>query len=126
MYAPEEYGSYRKDDRGCTDLCGLIMFIVAVVLLAGLAVTAYQEGEVARLYKGINYNGRLCGLDHPVEAKPYLFWPKSPSSGDIDPSTPLCVKKCPTEDDANKAVTVNYPERTTVYNNKTKTVGTPD
>eukprot|EP00919_Chromeraceae_sp_WS-2016_P008749 GHVR01020517.1.p1 GENE.GHVR01020517.1~~GHVR01020517.1.p1 ORF type:complete len:643 (-),score=87.67 GHVR01020517.1:230-2158(-) len=103
-------------NRTCTDVWGLIVFGLLVAAAVLISLHSFSKGKPARLYKGINFNGQVCGVNPHVIHKPFLFWPIDPIHGTIDKETPLCVKKCPSQEDADNKKTVNYPLRETVQN----------
>eukprot|EP00916_Digyalum_oweni_P016386 GHVL01026873.1.p1 GENE.GHVL01026873.1~~GHVL01026873.1.p1 ORF type:complete len:269 (+),score=23.97 GHVL01026873.1:153-959(+) len=113
------------EDRRCTDIpCCLIFLAFIGVLLYVLAIGA-SEGNPGRLYRGINYNGKVCGVDFGVIDKPYLFWPTSPDPPfEVDLDTPVCISSCPTQEDVDAGMTVNYPSRKTISNDDTHTITT--
>jgi hypothetical protein len=50
-----------KAPRSCTNPCGLILFIFFWVGMGAVAVISYKNGNLARLYRGADYMGNLCG-----------------------------------------------------------------
>eukprot|EP00438_Fugacium_kawagutii_P002272 Skav227365 [mRNA] locus=scaffold2373:32154:42948:+ [translate_table: standard] len=65
---------------------------------AGYGVT---KGNLDKLYHGIDYQGRICGVDGPngVPGKPYLFWcmnsAMAGASLSLNLKDPICVENCP-------------------------------
>ncbi|CEL95710.1 unnamed protein product [Vitrella brassicaformis CCMP3155] len=134
-------------ERSCTDCFCCLLFTAFLGGMIFVGVIALQEGNPHRLYRGYNYNGRLCG-EGTLEGRPLLFWPIAPLevlanitttekfvrldvvnstsppdytpgtvlgtyAGFIDPSTPICVKKCPSALNVVNNDTVRYPMRHT-------------
>lgn len=94
----------QDDPRLCSDIPCLALFVVyltAVVALAGVAV-ALQEPDWLRA--GWDYHARVCGLDSQMLLRPFLYWP--------DPeqlSLGLCVHRCPSIEDFERALKVTVP-----------------
>jgi hypothetical protein len=89
-----------------TDYLCLVIFIAYVVGIGYVMNYALENGDVRRLYKGMNYIGDLCGVDPVVEDKPMLFWCGKPGMiGDTGIPTslnfdnPICVESCPKSDE---------------------------
>eukprot|EP01066_Platyproteum_vivax_P012921 Platyproteum_vivax@DN5876_c0_g1_i1.p1 len=102
----------RVEDRRCTDLPCCVVFALFFIGLIYVFTVGAVEGHIPRLYKGMNFGGKVCGFDAGVEKKPYLYYPNSPDPPfGIDLNTPLCVEKCFTQEDANNGVTIKYPSR---------------
>jgi len=61
--------------HSCTDpICGGI-FIVFLCYGAYIMSYAFQNGDPRKVYHGMDYEGRLCGVDLPY--KPYVYWCKT-------------------------------------------------
>lgn len=50
-------------DRGCTDICGILLLIVGIILIALLANISFKIGDPMRLLLGTDYLGNVCGQD---------------------------------------------------------------
>eukprot|EP00916_Digyalum_oweni_P006340 GHVL01010922.1.p1 GENE.GHVL01010922.1~~GHVL01010922.1.p1 ORF type:complete len:626 (+),score=50.69 GHVL01010922.1:152-2029(+) len=111
MSGKEEEIIEALEDRRVTDLPCCVAFVLFLIGVVLCSFTALKEGNTERLHRGINYNGKICGVDIGVEDRPYLFWPISPKTNEVDLETPMCVKKCFTQEDVDNKVTVNFPER---------------
>uniref|UniRef100_A0A7S1PS63 Choline transporter-like protein n=1 Tax=Alexandrium catenella TaxID=2925 RepID=A0A7S1PS63_ALECA len=87
-----------KSRHHCTDIPCLIVFIVALVAFAPFYIWCISQGDVARLFHGIDYRGRICGVDPYVANEPYLYWCSSSSAQgalSLDLADPICVSSCP-------------------------------
>lgn len=56
--------------RHCTDVPFVIVIVMAWVAMTYLGFDAIQQGNPDILLNGIDYNGRICGVDSAVEDKP--------------------------------------------------------
>lgn len=56
--------------RHCTDVLFLIVIAMAWIVMTYLGADAIQQGNPDILLNGIDYKGRICGVDRPVEDKP--------------------------------------------------------
>ncbi|CAE7245318.1 slc44a5 [Symbiodinium natans] len=90
-----------KARHTCTDgLCCLI-FLASILGLGALYGYGVTHGDLGKLYHGIDYQGRICGLEGPtgVPGKPYLFWCMNSAMTAADVSLnlkdPVCVSSCP-------------------------------
>lgn len=77
-----------------------IAFIVYLIGCGGIVAYGIWKGDPRRLTHGIDYYGRLCGVDAGVEKTPYLYYcgSKYSASGfprQIDLESPSCVDRCP-------------------------------
>jgi len=80
------------------------VFLVALACLVSIYIYGIADGSLAKLYHGIDSEGRICGYDDDVKDKPFLYWCGQGSllSLTVDLSHPVCVEECPTFDgDAN-------------------------
>lgn len=97
--------------HSCTDVpCGLV-FIAALVYGGYIMTYAFQNGDPRKVTHGIDYEGRICGVDLPW--KPYVYWCKSEGNvftnlasvpqgatawadpTNLDFEHPICVEECP-------------------------------
>ncbi|CDJ52092.1 hypothetical protein, conserved [Eimeria brunetti] len=101
--------------RRVTDHNWFVSFAVFMAFCFLFVVLAFTEGSPARLYKGMNYQGKTCGVDPEVRDLPYLYYPLDPreSFASIMISDARCVAKCPTEEDVENGLTIPTPIRET-------------
>mmetsp|Transcript_148650 Transcript_148650/g.276974 ORF Transcript_148650/g.276974 Transcript_148650/m.276974 type:complete len:654 (-) Transcript_148650:180-2141(-) len=114
----DEYRAGHAPHR-CTDIICLVIFAAALGFLGYITNYAIENGDYRRLYHGIDFRGRLCGVDLDDDNKTlgeYLYWcpsgyidtstdPEAPSiqiTG-LDTEHPICVSTCP----ASSATTTN-------------------
>merc|ERR1719454_895356 len=76
----------------CTDLACVLVLLVALAGLGAVFGYAHQHGDMQRLFHGLNFQGKLCGIDVP---EPYLYWCQSAGQGLLDLGHPTCVAACP-------------------------------
>ncbi|OEH80165.1 hypothetical protein cyc_00245 [Cyclospora cayetanensis] len=108
--------------RRVTDRNWLAVFAAFLLFCLCFVLVALTEGSPARLYKGMNYQGKACGVDEAVKDLPYLYFPLDPreSFASIMLQDGRCVAKCPTEEDVENGVAIPVPVReTTVDTSKT-------
>ena len=60
--------------RPLTDRFTLLLFVLWGLGALVVAFWGVSNGNLGRLYKGVNYNGKICGIDSGVEALPFLYW----------------------------------------------------
>jgi len=88
-----------KSSHSCTDPLCCLLFVGALLGFGNLYGSLIVTGNVGKLYHGIDWGGRVCGLDTGVEEKPYLYWcaSASASGGGLHFNTqkPVCVASCP-------------------------------
>eukprot|EP00914_Ancora_sagittata_P017159 GHVO01033857.1.p1 GENE.GHVO01033857.1~~GHVO01033857.1.p1 ORF type:complete len:683 (-),score=10.83 GHVO01033857.1:116-2164(-) len=98
-------------DSGC--------FVIFAVFLAGMGIVALyslMHGEPARLYKGVNFNGKTCGYHAGVQQLPYLYYPLDPSNSNsmtLLVEDGRCVKFCPSSEDVKAGRTIPVTKRHT-------------
>mmetsp|Transcript_102922 Transcript_102922/g.266069 ORF Transcript_102922/g.266069 Transcript_102922/m.266069 type:complete len:630 (-) Transcript_102922:102-1991(-) len=90
----------------CTDVPCCLIFVVSLVAFGFLFFSAVREGDVRRLFHGIDSEGKICGVDSPVEDKNYLYWCSHAnfaelSQGNFKLGQPVCVETCPTGSSAD-------------------------
>eukprot|EP01064_Diplonema_japonicum_P008509 TRINITY_DN15977_c0_g1_i1.p1 TRINITY_DN15977_c0_g1~~TRINITY_DN15977_c0_g1_i1.p1 ORF type:complete len:678 (+),score=78.59 TRINITY_DN15977_c0_g1_i1:68-2101(+) len=59
QFGSSEIGFYAQ--RGCTDLCGFLIYAAAWILMMTLAFAGYSQGDPNRLLYGLDRAGNLCG-----------------------------------------------------------------
>ncbi|KAL8447531.1 hypothetical protein Emed_004319 [Eimeria media] len=108
--------------RRVTDRNWMVAFGSFLLFSLFFVLLAFTEGSPARLYKGMNYQGKTCGVDPEVRDLPYLYFPLDPreSFASLMLRDGRCVAKCPTEEDVENGLTIPVPVReTTVDSSKT-------
>ncbi|CDJ41678.1 hypothetical protein, conserved [Eimeria tenella] len=101
--------------RRVTDQNWLGAFSAFLLFCLFFVVLALTEGSPSRLFKGMNYQGKTCGVDPEVRDLPYLYFPLDPreSFASIMLNDGRCVAKCPTEEDVEGGLTIPTPIRET-------------
>lgn len=113
--------------RSCTDVFCIPIFFAALVGLGYILQYARVNGDMARVFHGVDFNSNVCGVSQAVEGKPYLFWCATPSaamtsaamnaagissspgaavmsySNMLDLAHPICVSSCPNSSDTFNA-----------------------
>ncbi|CAE7243616.1 slc44a5a [Symbiodinium pilosum] len=90
-----------KARHSCTDGLCCLVFLASLAGLGCLYGYGVMHGEMGKLYHGIDYQGKICGLEGPegVPGKPYLFWCMNSAMTAADVSLnlkdPVCVSSCP-------------------------------
>ena len=103
-------GIHRQDikdieERKCTDVCFLCVFVTFWVGMVAIALSAFASGDISGLTFGADYLGNRCGVGNFTD-RPKLWYPRlSKDLGeqyDIAISHPwemalygLCVQDCP-------------------------------
>lgn len=105
MYGHAEEHEHQdpKDSHHCTDPLCCIIFIVALVAFGGVYIEALKDGNLSKLYHGIDGNGKVCGVDPEVANEPMLYWcaawsqgfSTGPTPSSVNLSNPICVSACP-------------------------------
>lgn len=67
LVAPEDIEG--GADRRCTDVIFMIVLLVAWLGMTYLGVDAISNGDPHLLVNGIDYDGRICGVDEAVKDK---------------------------------------------------------
>lgn len=87
--------------HGCTDVVWLGIYFLCFGFMVYVSQYAFRHGDPRKLYRPVDYQGNLCGVD--VEGQ-YIYWcstgeAKSDESGmiwtEIDSMHPICVSECP-------------------------------
>eukprot|EP01063_Lacrimia_lanifica_P017704 TRINITY_DN2472_c0_g1_i1.p1 TRINITY_DN2472_c0_g1~~TRINITY_DN2472_c0_g1_i1.p1 ORF type:complete len:679 (+),score=180.73 TRINITY_DN2472_c0_g1_i1:39-2075(+) len=67
-YAAYEVGYHAK--RHCTDLLGILLYVVAFGVMMLVAVVSFSNGDPRRLLYGVDRQGYLCGQDFKGNVPP--------------------------------------------------------
>ena len=57
-------------DRRCTDVLFMIVLILGWLAMTYLGADGIANGDPHLLVNGIDYDGRICGIDDAVKDKP--------------------------------------------------------
>jgi len=77
------------ENRKCTNLPYLIIFLIGNCLLAGLSIYIFLNGDPARLSKGFDIRGKVCGIDS-LSKKRFMYFPNQTTT-----DWSLCIEACP-------------------------------
>ncbi len=62
LTSPCQQGDFElKQERGCTDLLFLIIYILFWLLMIAIGIIGFVYGNPARLTYGYDFNGNVCG-----------------------------------------------------------------
>lgn len=96
------YGVHDDEDpksrQRCTDCPCCLVFVASLAVFFVLYVHVLEDGDVDRLYHGIDTKGRVCGVDPGVQDEPFLYWCMKShfaSAPQISLEHPICVDRCP-------------------------------
>eukprot|EP00923_Selenidium_pygospionis_P013639 GHVN01023575.1.p1 GENE.GHVN01023575.1~~GHVN01023575.1.p1 ORF type:complete len:682 (+),score=103.96 GHVN01023575.1:269-2314(+) len=102
-------------DRKTTDTLWLLALCGVVVMAVAVMVVGLVEGNIGRLYKGVNYSGLVCGVSEPVQNLPLLYYPMDPSAQHGKPKLLIhdarCVASCPTQTDVDSGLFMPVAKR---------------
>jgi len=86
------------DDRPCTDILMLILFIAMIASMGYFTAMGAKHGNVGKLMAPLDGNKHFCGYSEGFEGhkKLYLTSLKTTSITEIFNSG-VCVSKCPTK-----------------------------
>ncbi|KAL8432410.1 hypothetical protein ACSSS7_004642 [Eimeria intestinalis] len=77
--------------REATDVWCLFLLIACWSILMWLVIPSLFNKSPQRLNSGIDWLGRVCGIDEGVKELPYVYWPsKTPPSGPVDHELDSC------------------------------------
>ena len=93
LQVDDELGNGPISKRKCTDVICCCIFLAFVVGMVGAAGYGYSNGNVEKLLRPFDYDGRACGYDTAVKNYPYLYWPDPTSLSNIGKT--MCVSSCP-------------------------------
>uniref|UniRef100_A0A0G4I7C8 Choline transporter-like protein n=1 Tax=Chromera velia CCMP2878 TaxID=1169474 RepID=A0A0G4I7C8_9ALVE len=96
-------------NRSITDAWALGLFAAMVVGILWASIHGFMGGNPARLYKGVNFQGKVCGVDAGLTDRPFVFFPLDAESPTVNIQKGLCVARCFTQADAENGVTVKVP-----------------
>lgn len=99
--------------RDCTDIIFTFLLIASwiVMTLIGFAAVGIiqsdiiDKGDPKRLIRGVDYMGKICGVDDPVKHlgnkwEPNTFFFNPDSNGDYVPQEyGICVESCPVKNE---------------------------
>lgn len=94
--AGEESWLLPPNERGCTDVPCCALFVISVILAAGLSAWGLATGDVRRLEHGVDFQGNICGVDAAVADRPLLYWCSKNRTADL--ASPICIASCPGSD----------------------------
>ena len=63
-------------DRGCTDILCCLIFMAFIVVLAGIMVYGFSNGNPYNLITTFDYDGMKCGIHSGYEEYKYVYFPK--------------------------------------------------
>ncbi|EZG78263.1 putative transmembrane protein [Gregarina niphandrodes] len=95
------------------DQLSVILMIGCVVGLFYMLVSSSFEGRIAALSHPLNYHGYACGWDGPVSHLPYVYYPLDPKDGSrlqLLTERPMCVERCPGEEDVAKKAYISISD----------------
>jgi len=106
----------KNQDRKCSDIICVPLFILAIGGVIAIGVWATINGDVNKITHGYNYEGELCGVDNDEAV---MFWCESSEDpGSLDFQHPVCRSSCPTTTNTSgacfgSAVDVGFQTSTT-------------
>lgn len=88
-----------QKERGCTDICSLILFLGTVGLIGYASIYGLQNGDLKRLTAPLDGDWRFCGSDPAVRDFPKLYITKFVLSENINDifKNGVCVRSCPSK-----------------------------
>jgi len=96
----KEHNFPKPEPRHKTDLWCSLVFLLYLALMVFIFLYSVWNGDPRRLTHGVDYRGRVCGVDSGVEDLPYMYWCGSPERIGEFPAELLydsttCVENCP-------------------------------
>ncbi|CAK0797611.1 unnamed protein product, partial [Prorocentrum cordatum] len=88
----------RRGERRCTDPACLLALLGCLAALGAVFRQARAEGDLAKLTRGFDWKGDICGVDAPVRFQPFLYWCSQRGDEDIALVDGVCVERCPQGD----------------------------
>eukprot|EP00520_Triparma_pacifica_P009555 CAMPEP_0118643798 /NCGR_PEP_ID=MMETSP0785-20121206/6584_1 /TAXON_ID=91992 /ORGANISM="Bolidomonas pacifica, Strain CCMP 1866" /LENGTH=738 /DNA_ID=CAMNT_0006535487 /DNA_START=75 /DNA_END=2291 /DNA_ORIENTATION=- len=109
-------------ERGCTDILCSILLIACwgAMTFVGLCVMGYMENDMlkegvpSRLTNGMDYQGKICGVDDYNITSTSENIKDLPKAYYLPSGAPVCVKKCPTLEDEYKGYYCKYDKQAAV------------
>jgi hypothetical protein len=83
-------------NRRCTDLLFTILFLAFAGVCGYVCMEGFSNGDPTKLLSPVDYDGKLCGVDHPNH--PYLYFLVNLDKIAPDASInykAICVSECP-------------------------------
>ena len=96
----KDLNSYNKEDgpienRSCTDLICLCIFVLFIAATIGLYGYAVIEGDISQVGRPVDYSGNQCGFG-TASGFPHLLFADLQAQDLINPiENTICVKACP-------------------------------
>lgn len=87
-----------QERQHCTDFPCCLLFLITLGCFAAMYARIFTQGNMGKLFHGIDYSGKICGVDDSVKLQPYLYWCSTGVVGGlptIDMDQPVCVQSCP-------------------------------
>jgi hypothetical protein len=94
---PRRGGEGKLRARTCTDVICAGLLLLTVVGMGFAFVHGLQEGLVARVSHGFDWEGKLCGVDLGREDKKFIYFCKG-AEGQMLTEYPICMGACPATD----------------------------
>ncbi|XP_026191016.1 uncharacterized protein LOC113146804 [Cyclospora cayetanensis] len=96
--SPLDLGKGPVSRRFLTDVWSLCVLVLCWVCLLWLVASSLSHASPQKLTAGVDWKGRVCGLDGGVAHLPLLYWPskqppKAPSREELDGSNLLPVSQ---------------------------------
>jgi choline transporter-like protein 2/4/5 len=83
-------------NRRCTDFLFTILFLAFAGACGWVAIQGFNNGDPQKLLSGVDYDGKLCGVDHPNH--PFLYFLVRLDAISTDATINLkavCISECP-------------------------------
>ena len=72
LAAPEGFDGPVK--RRCTDVLFMLLLIASWVAMTVIGIDSVKKGDPDKLINGVDYQGRICGVDADVKDLPNLYY----------------------------------------------------
>ena len=64
-----------ESNRECRDVLCCLLFVANIVAMIYVTIHAYVQGDIDRIYRGIDGAGNICGQkDSDTENMPYVYF----------------------------------------------------